>query len=57
MIDKLPLVPVVSAAIATVPYMYFQREWSLEADAIAVFVALALLFSAVQWRVRKWRGS
>jgi hypothetical protein len=57
MIAKLPFVPVVFAAFGTVPYMYYQREWSLEADAIAVFVALALLFSAVQWRVRKWRGS
>lgn len=56
MIDKLPLLPVVMAAFGTVPYMFYQREWQLEADDIAVFVVLALLLSAAQWRFKKRRS-
>ena len=41
MIGKLPLVPLVLAFCGTVPYMFYWREWQLEADAVAVFVVLA----------------
>jgi hypothetical protein len=56
MIGKLPLVPLVLAFCGTVPYMFYWREWQLEADAVAVFVVLALLFSAAQWGLKKRRS-
>ena len=56
MIGTLPLVPLVLAFCGTVPYMFYLREWQLEADAVAVFVVLALLFSAAQWGWKKRRS-
>jgi hypothetical protein len=56
MISKLPLVPVVLAVCGTIPYMYYQREWQLEADGVAVFVVLALVFSVAQWSFKKGRS-
>ena len=56
MIEKLPLVPLVLAAFSTALYMFFEKEWQLEADAVAIFLVLALVFSVVQWRVNRRRG-
>lgn len=56
MIDKLPFIPVMTAAFGTMSYMFYQREWELQPDAVAVFVVLALLLSAAQWGVKKRRG-
>jgi hypothetical protein len=56
MIDKLPFIPVILAAFGALSYMFYQREWELQPDSVAVFVILALLFSAAQWGLKKRRG-
>ena len=56
MIGKLPLLPVVSAALCTALYMFYQREWELQPDSVSLFVVLALLLSAAQYGLRKRRG-
>lgn len=56
MIAKLPFIPVILAAFGAMSYMFYQREWELQPDAVAVFVILALLFSAVQWGLQKRRS-